>query len=197
MGAQYYEGTTTTETVTTTAPAVAYVDTAPSRANWGAIAAGVFCGFALLVLLSSLGAAVGVSAVAASDVGATERDLGLGGGIWAAGTWILVGLFAGYVVGRCARHRMFLPGISSMATWGVGIALFLGMLALGAGGMLGGMNAALGDDLRGVSGPDSVIRFGDRAVTLAWLFFGVQLLSLSATYVGARMGCREPAMVVT
>lgn len=159
MGAQYYEGTTTTETVTTVP---AYVDTSPSLANWGSIVAGVFSGIALLVLLSGLGAAIGF------------QDT-----LWRSAPWILAGLFGGWVMGRCARtRRLFLPGISAIVGWGFAAALILGY---GAGF---------------APAKETVFHVGHRVVTAGWIQFASMILSLGAMYAGARIGCREEALVV-
>ena len=170
MGAQYYEGSATTETVPATVPSSAYVDTSPSLANWGAIVAGVFAGFALLVLLNGLGAAIGVRDTAAALLA----------------QWTLGGLFAGWVIGKCARtRRLFLPGISSIVGWGLGMAIFLGFLATGAGTTA--YYAAPNEEM---------IRIGGRIVTAGWIHFAGMILSLGGMYAGSRIGCREEALVV-
>lgn len=120
------------------------------RVSWGGIIGGVLVALGLLMLLTALGVAIGVSAV---DPGQTEATtIGTGAGIWGALS-LLVSLF----VGGMAATRM--GAITDKTTgffegalvWVVAVLLMvymassgIGMLASGAFGMIGGATQALG-----------------------------------------------------
>lgn len=114
------------------------------RVSWGGIFGGVLLAVGLLILLTSLGLAVGVSAV---QPGETEAStLGTGAGIWAAVS-LLVALFVGGLA--ATRIGAISDGGTSFAegalVWIVSILLMgyaatsgIGMLAGGAFKLLGG-----------------------------------------------------------
>lgn len=130
------------------------------KVSWGGIWGGVLMAVGLLILLSALGVAVGVSA---TQPGETELStLGTGAGIWAAVS-LLLALFLG---GMAATS---MGAISDGATgfcegalvWVVSILLVgyaassgIGMLAGGAFKLVGGATQAIGSVVQGRAGPD-------------------------------------------
>lgn len=128
------------------------------RVSWGGVFGGVLLAVGLLILLTALGAAIGISA---ADPGETDPGaLGTGAGIYAA-----VSLLLALFIGGWASTRM--GAISDGATgfcegalvWVVSILLVgyaaasgIGMLAGGAFQMLGGATKAIGSVVQSQGG---------------------------------------------
>ncbi len=107
-----------------------------SRVNWGAVFAGLVIATALQVVLTVLGAAIGLTALDGPDSG---RAFGIGAGIWA----LLVPLVSLFVGGMTAGHLAnvrdrtdgFLHGA---LVWGLSLLLATWLLGTGASRILGG-----------------------------------------------------------
>jgi hypothetical protein len=134
-----------------TAPRLRRARTADGlRVSWGGIWGGVLVAIGLLLLLTVLGVAIGVSAV---DPGDTEaRTVGTGVGVW-GGLSLLIALFVGGVVSTRIgaifdRTTGFFEGA---LVWAVSILLMLylatsgvGMLASGAFKLVSGVGSGVG-----------------------------------------------------
>jgi hypothetical protein len=131
------------------------------RVSWGGIWAGVLSAVGLLILLTALGIAVGISAL---QPGETEAStLGMGAGIW-AGLSLLLALFLGGLVSTRVgaisdRTTGFFEGA---LVWVVSILLMgylttsgIGTLAGGAFKMVGGATQAIGTVMQASSGIDT------------------------------------------
>jgi hypothetical protein len=120
------------------------------RVSWGGIWGGVLVAFGLLMLLTALGVAVGITAVDPSETSAGA--IGTGTGIWGALS-LLVALFVGGMAATrisaiTDRTTSFFEGA---LVWVVSMLLVVyfassgvGMLASGAFSMIGGATQALG-----------------------------------------------------
>lgn len=130
------------------------------KVSWGGIFGGVLIAVGVLLLLSALGIAVGISAV---DPGETEAStLGMGAGIWAALS-LLVALFIGGMVSTrigaiSDRTTGFFEGA---LVWVVAILMMIyfagsgvSMLAGGAFRMVGGATQAIGSVMQSGGGVD-------------------------------------------
>jgi hypothetical protein len=124
-----------------------------SRTQWGAILAGVFAGFAVVILMGTLGAAVGVTAgavgVAATDTvneTTAEKAAGtftIGATIWILLTALATGLVGGWVLNSTARRdRPYSSFIFGGVTWAAGVCLMLAVAAPGVGGLIPGAGGA-------------------------------------------------------
>lgn len=120
------------------------------RVSWGGIWGGVLVAIGLLLLLSVLGVAIGVTAV---DPGDTQAEsVGAGIGIW-GGLSLLIALFVGGMVSTRIgaifdRTTGFFEGA---LVWAVSVLLMIylattgiGMLASGAFNMVRGVGSAVG-----------------------------------------------------
>ena len=120
------------------------------KVSWGGIWGGVLVALGVLMLLTALGLAVGVSAV---DPGQTESStIGAGAGIWGAVS-LLISLFVGGLVATRTgaitdRTTGFFEGA---LVWVVSLLIMaylagsgVGMLASGAFRLVGGATQALG-----------------------------------------------------
>ncbi|MGQ9674162.1 MAG: hypothetical protein ACUVX1_00645 [Chloroflexota bacterium] len=142
--------------------------------RWGPIFAGFVAAISTIVLLSTLGAAVGLT---------TAGPIGTAGGIWAAIVW-LVGLFLG---GWLAARLSAVGGrqlglVQGTLVWAFTIFFALIITALGASALLG---SVLGGVILTVAGQP----IGDP--TTVWLIFGALLIGLIAAALGGWVGARS------
>ncbi|MGQ0655341.1 MAG: hypothetical protein ACT4P4_24285 [Betaproteobacteria bacterium] len=128
------------------------------RVSWGGIWGGVLSAIGLLILLSALGMAVGITAVKPGETDAAT--LGTGTGLW-AGVSLLLALFLGGLVATRTgaifdRTTGFFEGA---LVWVVSVLLMgylattgIGVVAGGAFRMVGGASEAIGAVVQGSSG---------------------------------------------
>ena len=115
----------------------AFLSADAMRVSWGGVFAGVLVALGLLLLLTALGVAVGISA---ADPGSTEMSsLGTGAGIW-AGVSLLLALFVGGMVATRVgavfdRTTGFFEGV---LVWVVSLLLMGYLAASGVGSIAGG-----------------------------------------------------------
>jgi hypothetical protein len=119
------------------------------RISWGAIFAGAVMAFAVQILLSVLGMAIGLTAVDPGQ-GDQVRSLGIGAAIWWTISGIIAlfigGWFASYLAGYPERKHGVLHGL---ITWG--LCTLAGLLLVGT--MLGGvLSGTLGVAQAGMAG---------------------------------------------
>lgn len=191
------------------------------KVSWGGIFGGVLVAVGLLMLLTALGVAVGITA---TQPGETEAStLGTGAGIWAAAS-LLISLFVGGLVST--RIGAITDGTTGFfegaLVWVVSVLLMLylatsgvSMLAGGALNLVGGAAQAMPSQTQQQAG-DVAAQAKDKigqavesaksgglqqkaeemkpaATRAAWIAFGGLVLSLLAAVVGAMLGRREAA----
>ena len=138
-----------------TSPGVTTVDTTTAlgggshlhrRISWGAVLAGVVVVVAIQLLLSLLGAGIGLGTVntTASSTPAAG-NLGIGAGVW----WVVsscIALFAGgYIAAWLAGIEIRFDGmLHGLVTWGIATLLTFWLLTSAVGGIIGGGFSALG-----------------------------------------------------
>jgi len=126
-----------------------------SRTQWGAILAGAFAGMAVVILMGTLGAALGITAgaVSVSTAGTVSGDtaekaasaLGIGAAIWILLTALATGLVGGWVLNACSRRdRPYSSFVFGGVTWAVGMCLALAVAAPGVGGIFSGLGGGAG-----------------------------------------------------
>jgi hypothetical protein len=145
------------------------------RVSWGGIWGGVLAAVGLLILLSALGVAVGISAVKPGETDVAA--LGTGAGIW-AGVSLLLALFLGGLVATRVgaifdRTTGFFEGT---LVWVVSVLLMgylassgIGMVAGGAFRMVGGATEAIGSVVQSSSAGETMDMSGTPADILAKL----------------------------
>lgn len=191
------------------------------KVSWGGIFGGVLVAVGLLMLLTALGVAVGITA---TQPGETEAStLGTGAGIWAAAS-LLISLFVGGLVST--RIGAITDGTTGFfegaLVWVVSVLLMLylatsgvSMLAGGALNLVGGAAQAMPSQTQQQAG-DVAAQAKDKigqavesaksgglqqkaeemkpaATRAAWIAFGGLVLSLLAAVIGAMLGRREAA----
>jgi len=145
------------------------------RVSWGGIWGGVLAAVGLLILLSALGVAIGISAVKPGET--DTATLGTGAGIW-GGVSLLLALFLGGLVATRIgaifdRTTGFFEGT---LVWVVSVLLMgylassgIGMVAGGAFKLVGGATEAIGSMVQASSGGESMDFSGTPAEILAKL----------------------------
>ncbi len=115
------------------------------RISWGAILGGVVVALAVQLLLSLLGAGVGLGTVH-TNAGTTPDagSFGIGAGIW----WFISSCIAlgvgGYVAAWLAGIEVGFDGmLHGLITWGIATMLTLYLLSSAIGGLIGGGFSAL------------------------------------------------------
>jgi hypothetical protein len=184
------------------------------RVRWSAIIAGLVTAIAVMVLLSVLGAAIGLTAF---DQGESGRAYGVAAGLWGIISAILAFFAGGYIAARTAgvfgRDNAILNGTM---VWATTIPLSLWVLTGGAMRLMGG--AASQPDLSrpvmasSMPGQDQTQQQGagttnamnqvvnniqdnpnqaaDRAARTAWFTLVSLLLGLGAAALGGHVGAR-------
>jgi hypothetical protein len=162
--------------------------------QWRPIMAAALVGFAVTLILSTLGAAIGLTAADAAN-GANGKAVGIG----AAVSWIVIVAIAGFVAGRVlattARSDLeYRPAIYGTLAWVLGVIVLLFLLANGLGNVIGGAGGGLGAAAathaeRGAISPADSMRVVQTATDVgtgaAWGLLLSQLIGLGATILGA------------
>ena len=161
--------------------------------RWTSVVAAALAGFAVTLILTALGAAIGLTAGAASNSVQGEA-VGAAALVWWTLSVIAAGLVAGRVLSATAGtdvnyHRVMYGTLA----WVVGVIVLLFLLANGVGNMIGGLGGGLGAaaasrNLPAVSPADSVHVARTAAAVgsgAAWGLLLSMLLGLGATIMAA------------
>lgn len=115
---------------------VAVVPGGLSRVSWGAVFAGLVIATALQVVLTVLGAAIGLTALDGDNSG---KAFGIGAGIWALLVPLVTLFVGGMTAGRLANVRNRNDGfIHGALVWGMSLLLATWLLGTGASRVIGG-----------------------------------------------------------
>jgi len=189
------------------------------RVRWGPIVAGFLTALTTLLILSLLGAAVGLTAVNAGNAaaqGAAPPDAGRNSAIWGAISGILAFLLGGYVTGKTAAvfdrnwgalngALVFLLAVP-FTLWlaGQGLGAVLGTLGSFAGGLnadpgqvQGAAQNAAGQAQQAAQNiqPIDVARAAERTRNAAWGALAGSVLGLAASALGGYLGTRREVEV--
>jgi hypothetical protein len=145
---------TATGTVADTTTAVASPLTADlRRVSWGAILAGVVVALALHVLLTLLGAGIGLATLEPAQAGETPSamSVGIGAAVW----WALSGIVTAFIGGWVAARLAGIPSrgagtLHGLASWAATILVVLYLLSSTATSAVGGVFSMLGQTLSGL-----------------------------------------------
>jgi hypothetical protein len=177
------------------------------RIRWGPILAGTFAALTMLVVLSTLGSAIGISTY---DQGDNARRYMIGAGIWGVITMLISFGFGGWLTARSAAVRGGDNGLmNGFMVAGVGIPILL--FVLGSAGVLMTHAAASNPDItartdgaarqassiipanpdtdRGATyNPDDAKRAAQRA---AWSTLIALILAIGAASAAGYIGSRD------
>jgi hypothetical protein len=168
------------------------------RVRWGPIIAGIVITIASQLLLSALGAAIGLSA----------GSIGWGVGIWAVIS-LLISLFIGgwVMASTCGPMNKKSALLNGAILWAATLAVSGWLLASGVSGTFGIAASASGAVLDQVQQPGGVDipenptaavpripadQVQDYAARASWYFLFGSLLGLIASLIGATAGARSP-----
>src|ERR1700733_14001670 len=115
------------------------------RISWAAILGGVILVVAIQLLLSLLGAGIGLGTVD-TNAGSTPSpgSLGLGAGIWWVVSSCIALIAGGYVAAWLAGIELRFDGmLHGLVTWGIATLLTFWLLTSAIGGIIGGGFSAL------------------------------------------------------
>jgi hypothetical protein len=126
-----------------------------SRTQWGAILVGSFAGLAVVVLMGTLGAALGITAgtigianlqtVNATTAESTGTAFTIGAAIWMLLTALVTGLVAGWALNATARRdRPYSSFIFGGVCWAVGVCISLLLASPAIGGTFAGLGGGVG-----------------------------------------------------
>ncbi len=116
------------------------------RISWGAIFGGVVLALALQILLSLLGAGIGLGTVnVAAGSTPDASSFGIGAGIWWIVSTILALFAGGYAAAWLAGNEIKFDGmLHGLVAWGITTILTLYLLSSAIGGLIGGGFSAIG-----------------------------------------------------
>lgn len=180
------------------------------RVRWGPILAGLVSALSTLVVLSLLGAAVGLTAATGDPAGGANaaanrnQNYALGAGIWAAISALISFFVGGLIAGRTAGIRGKGNGwINGALVWAVALPLLLWLASSGATGFLN----AIGFDLNSFFGqaqatvnnpatnpannPGAVQQAAETTRNGLWGTLAALLLGLMAAGLGGLVGSRS------
>jgi len=181
-------------------PVVNYHD----QVRWGPILAGITIALTGQLVLSALGAAIGLSAGA---TGADAGSVGLGVGIWSIVSLLISLFLGGWVMAQsCGPMTKKTAILNAAILWGTTLALSSWLLASGISGAVEAVAANAGEiadrvqQQGGVNIPNQVQNVDPNQVrdiatntaTATWSFILGSLLSLAAAMIGAAVGARKP-----
>jgi len=183
-------------------PAVDYHD----RVRWGPIIAGLVVTLSAQLILSGIGAALGLSNIATSGAPRT-----IAGGVGqAVGIWSIISLFLSLIIGGWVTARTCGPMNRSTALlngvilWGTTLALSSWLLASGVTGAFGAVaynageiaNQAQQGNINIPTDPNLTAQqtreIAANAAKVGWSFTLGSLLGLVASMIGASIGARSP-----
>ncbi|HEY9768165.1 MAG TPA: hypothetical protein V6C71_06590 [Coleofasciculaceae cyanobacterium] len=169
------------------------------RIRWGPILGGIFVALATQLILSALGAAIGL----------ITGDSGVVTGIWTVVS-LLIALFIGSWVtaSGCSPMNKKTAMLHGLIFWATTLALSAWLLASGVSGAFGVVASNAGEVLNqaqqpgGVSIPNQVPNIRTNQVEQAvdkasWYFIIGSLLGLAASLIGASVGAKKPRPIRT
>jgi hypothetical protein len=126
-----------------------------SRTQWGAILVGSFAGLAVVILMGTLGAALGITAgsigianmqtVNATTAESTGSAFTIGAAIWMLLTALVTGLAGGWALNATARRdRPYSSFIFGGVCWAVGVCVSLLLASPAIGGTFAGLGGGAG-----------------------------------------------------
>jgi hypothetical protein len=190
-------------------------DLGRDRVHWGPIVAGLLTALTVLLLLSLLGLAVGLTTLnagASATEGGPPADAGRNSAIWAAISGILSFGLGGYVAGRTAAvFNRGWGGLNGALVFMLAVPLILWLAGQGLGtvlGSLGNLSGALASSPNAAQAaqgaasqaqaaaqnvqPSDIARAAEGARNTAWATLAGSLVALAASAVGGFLGTRHP-----
>lgn len=181
------------------------------RVRWGPILAGLFTAIATQLVLSALGAAVGLSSIASSGAPRSNAgDVGSAVGIWSIISLLISLFIGGWITTRTAGPMSKSSALLNGAVlWATTLAISAWLLSSGVSGAFGivASNAGAAINQAQQSGAnlpnnapnvsaDQARDLAGNAAKVGWSFAIGSLLALASSLFGANVGARSPRMTV-
>lgn len=189
-------------------PAVDYHD----RVRWGPIIAGLVVAISSQLVLSGLGAAIGLSTIAGSGAPRTDAPgIGSAVGIWAIISLLISLFLGGWITARaCGPMNRSTALLNGAILWATTLAISAWLVSSGVSGAFGVVAQNAGEIINQAqqsgtnvpANPPNVTAEQTRdiagnAATVGWSFALGSLLGLIAALVGASVGTRHPRTATT
>jgi hypothetical protein len=186
-------------------PPVVEVAEYHDRVRWGPILAGLVVSLSSQLILSSLGAAIGLSGLAGSGAPRSEAgDVGLGIGIWSIISLLISLFIGGWVTARaCGPMNRSTGLLNGAILWATTLAISAWLLASGVTGAFGVLASNAGEIVnqaqQGGVNPQAVDPnvtaqqardAAGNAAKVGWSFVFGSLLGLVAALIGSSAGTR-------
>lgn len=177
------------------------------RVRWGPILAGLFIGLVSQLILSALGAAIGLSALSTSGAPRTDAaDVGSAIGIWSIISLLISLFIGGWMTARaCGPMNRNTALLNGAIFWAATLAISSWLLASGVSGVFGVLGANAGEIVNQAQQGGAAIPqtppevtaeqardIAGNAATAGWVFTIGSLLGLVAALIGAAVGARNP-----
>lgn len=186
------------------------------RVRWGPILGGLVVALSSQLVLTGLGAAIGLTTIAGSGAPRSDAgDVGLGVGIWSIISLLISLFLGGWVTARaCGPMNRSTALLNGAILWATTLAISAWLLASGVSGAFGILASNAGEIINqaqqsGVT-PGTVDPNVDpnltaqqtrdaagNAAKVGWSFALGSLLGLVASLVGASVGTRHPRTTTT
>jgi hypothetical protein len=180
------------------------------RVRWGPILAGLVVAISTQLVLSGIGAAIGLTGVAASNTpGLDAGNVGAAVGIWSIISLLIALFLGGWITARsCGPMNRSTALLNGAILWATTLAISAWLVSSGVAGAFGVVASNAGDIIGQVQqgtdipadAPDVTAQQAQNAAANAakvgWGFAFGSLLGLIATLVGTSVGARHPHTTV-
>ncbi len=194
---------------TTAVPAVDYHD----RVRWGPILAGLVTAISSQLVLSGIGAAIGLSTLANSGAPRSDAgDIGSAVGIWSIISLLISLFLGGWITARaCGPMNRSTALLNGAILWATTLTISAWLLSSGVSGAFGIVASNAGEIINQAP-PDAIPSPGavdpnltaqqtrdvaGNAAKVGWSFALGSLLGLIAALIGSAVGTRHPRTTVT
>ncbi|MBE9181569.1 hypothetical protein IQ268_23685 [Oculatella sp. LEGE 06141] len=182
------------------------------RVRWGPIIAGLVVALSTQLVLSALGAAIGLTTIAGSDAPRSNvGDVGSAVGIWSIISLLIALFIGGWVTARaCGPMNRSTALLNGAILWATTLAISAWLLTSGVTGAFGIVASNAGEIINqaqqgGVPAPDATTGataqqtrdIAGNAAKVGWSFALGSLLGLVAALIGASVGTRHPRATAT
>ena len=189
-------------------PATVAVTDYHDRVRWGPILAGLVVAISSQLVLTALGAAIGLTTLASSGAPRSNAgDVGLGVGIWSIISLLIALFLGGWITARaCGPMNRSTALLNGAILWATTLAISTWLLASGVSGAFGVLASNAGEIINqaqqtGVNPQQTVDpnltaqeaqNLASNAAKAGWSFALGALLGLVAALIGASVGTRHP-----
>ncbi|MGH2413695.1 MAG: hypothetical protein ACRDEA_08395 [Microcystaceae cyanobacterium] len=181
------------------------------RVRWGPIIAGLVVAISAQLILSSIGAAIGLSSIAGSDAPRSNAgDVGSAVGIWSIISLLISLFLGGWLTARaCGPMNRNTALLNGAILWATTLTISAWLLSSGVSGAFGVVASNAGDIINQAqqSGADVPANapnvnaqqtrdIAGNAAKVGWYFTFGSLLGLIASLIGASIGTRHPRTTI-